>query len=716
MRFNLKEIKTFGGFFVFFISLGVYCFTLFPTIVPGDNPELIAAAYTLGTVHPPGYPLLTLISKIFITIFPFGNIAWRVNLLNAILSSLTILIVYLVVCKLIKEIFLSEKGNPNANCKTSATRSLLLVVPAVVGSLFLAFSSGFWIYSVSAEVFALNNFFVALLILIILTWREKVLKGEKSNKLLWLFSFVAGLSFANQQAIVFMTPPFLFLIFATEKKVLNILKNLPPMILFLILGLTPYSYLLIASSFGDSFYWGNPNNISRFFATILRKGYGGVYLYPKAPSFFSLYETWGTNFWFYIKYLYYHFTIIGVLFGLLGLYCLRKRKTIFIFLLLAFLFSGILFFFYLGDLKLEDNILVNIAERFILSSEVVFSLFLGIGAYFLLKEIICRIKFKLVTIIVSVILICSSFIPLFTHYPFMKRAGNYLLYDFGKDLLNSLEKESLLISKGDMMFFSTMYLQDVENLRPDVAIVHQPLLAADWYVSYLKDKYPDIKIPFDRIGRGDNKWIKIKELITANIDKRNVYFPVIEESRLLKPDYLLFQREFLFQIVKGEPKFTPGEYINQNNAFYEKSELNKNYDLSEIKFDKKYPISAWWREIAIIFAVSHHNKCLLLYNLGTEKEAEKECQISISNVPAFLPPYFTLAKNAFEKKEYEKAVRMYERVIEIDPRNKDAYKNLFYIYRDFLKDDKKAIEYRDKFVENNFQKINGEQEVLLFIR
>lgn len=704
MHFSLKKTKIFGAVFVFLISLGVYCFTLAPTIVPGDNPEIITAAYNLGTAHPPGYPLFTLILKIFIVIFPFGNIAWRANLFNAILSSLTILVVYFIIYKLTKKISLEEKNNLDIkHKKPKVTDYLLSIIPAIIGSLFLAFSSAFWLYSIAVEIFSLNNLFVALLVFIILAWREKVLKGEKDKKLLWLLAFVAGLSFTNQQAIVFIAPPLLFLFFATKRKLFAALKSIPLMVLFFILGLTPYFYLLISARFGSAFHWGNPNNLSNLIGVILRQGYGGVSLYPKSSSFLSLYETWGENFWFFIKYLYYHFTAIGILFGSIGLYCLRKKKTIFIFLLSTFLFLGIFFFFYLGNLKLEDIVLLTVAERFILSSEVIFSLFLGIGVYFLFKKVLPYIKFRLITIIVLIVFAFSPLIPLFSHYASIKKTDNYLLYNFGRDFLNSLDKGSLLISDGDMMFFSTMYLQNVENLRPDVKIIHWPLLFANWYVDYLKNKYPDIKIPFDKINGSKDVITKTKELISENINKRSIYFPVIEESQLLNPDYFLLQRELLFQVIKGKPKFTPSEYIKQNNAFYEKSELNKNYNLSEIKFDKKYPFSAWWREINLNFVISHHNKCLLLYDLKRDQEAEKECQIAISAMPEFLPPYFTLAKNAFNKGEYKKAVEIYEQVTKIDPENKDAYKNLFYIYRDSLKDEKKAIEYRDKFVENNLQ-------------
>ncbi|KAI2571360.1 transmembrane protein 260, partial [Homo sapiens] len=45
------------------------------------NGELITAAHELGVAHPPGYPLFTLVAKLAITLFPFGSIAYRVNLL-----------------------------------------------------------------------------------------------------------------------------------------------------------------------------------------------------------------------------------------------------------------------------------------------------------------------------------------------------------------------------------------------------------------------------------------------------------------------------------------------------------------------------------------------------------------------------------------------------------------------------------------------------------
>ena len=65
---------------------GVYLSTLYPSVPGGDSGELIVAADQLGVAHPPGYPLFTLLGKIA-SWLPVGSVAWRVNLLTALLAA-----------------------------------------------------------------------------------------------------------------------------------------------------------------------------------------------------------------------------------------------------------------------------------------------------------------------------------------------------------------------------------------------------------------------------------------------------------------------------------------------------------------------------------------------------------------------------------------------------------------------------------------------------
>src|SRR2546427_12215169 len=76
LRWELPVIAALGVFLV-------YLSTLAPSIVGGDTGELITVAYKSGGAHPPGYPLFTMLAKLF-TFIPFGTIAWRVNLLSAL--------------------------------------------------------------------------------------------------------------------------------------------------------------------------------------------------------------------------------------------------------------------------------------------------------------------------------------------------------------------------------------------------------------------------------------------------------------------------------------------------------------------------------------------------------------------------------------------------------------------------------------------------------
>src|SRR5476649_973122 len=81
-RFQRSDFIAAG--LVFFITLGVYLATLAPNVTLEDSGELITAAAKFGVGHPPGYPLWTLSGFLLTHLFPFGNLAWRINLQSAL--------------------------------------------------------------------------------------------------------------------------------------------------------------------------------------------------------------------------------------------------------------------------------------------------------------------------------------------------------------------------------------------------------------------------------------------------------------------------------------------------------------------------------------------------------------------------------------------------------------------------------------------------------
>src|SRR3989339_1263640 len=82
------------------LVFGLYLFTLFPAMAPyRDSGEMATVIHTLGVPHPPGYPLYALSGKVFASLFPLGNVAYRANVLSALASALTILFLYLGIRK-----------------------------------------------------------------------------------------------------------------------------------------------------------------------------------------------------------------------------------------------------------------------------------------------------------------------------------------------------------------------------------------------------------------------------------------------------------------------------------------------------------------------------------------------------------------------------------------------------------------------------------------
>src|SRR5437879_2477305 len=127
----------------------LYFLTAARDIIVGDSPELITAAATLGVAHPPGYPLFTMLGHLF-ALIPFSSIPFRVNLFSVICDAVAVGVVYWIGWRL-------TKSQP----------------AAAVAALLLAVNPIFWEWSLTAEVFPLNNFLAALLILLLATWHEQ---------------------------------------------------------------------------------------------------------------------------------------------------------------------------------------------------------------------------------------------------------------------------------------------------------------------------------------------------------------------------------------------------------------------------------------------------------------------------------------------------------------------------------------------------------------
>ena len=273
-----RTLQLVYGGLVFFISFGVYLRTLSPTVGFVDSGELTTVAYTLGIAHPTGYPLYTLLSRLF-TLIPFGSIAWRVNLASAFFASLAVLFVYL----LSKILLDNRTGREGFTATATATATALL----------FSFSSTLWSQAVVAEVYSLTAFLSSLLLYLVVRFtnnesREGVLRLRRIEPL--LFFFIFGLSLGNHMTILTVAIPCVIYLFLKSKAVSgqrpavsHLTFNILHFSFFILLGLSLYLYLPIRSSQDPILNWGEPKTLTQFFWHISGKQYK-VWFLSSSPS------------------------------------------------------------------------------------------------------------------------------------------------------------------------------------------------------------------------------------------------------------------------------------------------------------------------------------------------------------------------------------------------------------------------------------------------
>jgi hypothetical protein len=291
----MKNIILFLQFITIYI---VYHLSLFPSVPGGDSGELLAESCIMGTAHPPGYPLYTIMSKI-VSIIPsyrfymkcnddiidykndkniYGNlyidikpnIAWKVNHFCCILGALASILLSATVINIYNII----------EIRRSKLSSSYIILSSSLASFLYSFSPLIWEYSITAEVFALNNFCCSILLFLtvkifLYIQLNKINNDEKMKKsivnLLLLGAFFSGISLSNQHAsllnLVILIP---FILLLTSSNSLINIKNFILSGLSFILGLMPYTYLYFASLKPSMGSWGDLTTLSGILKHILR--------------------------------------------------------------------------------------------------------------------------------------------------------------------------------------------------------------------------------------------------------------------------------------------------------------------------------------------------------------------------------------------------------------------------------------------------------------
>jgi hypothetical protein len=208
--------------------------------------------------------------------------------------------------------------------------------------------------------------------------------------------------------------------------------------------------------------------------------------------------------------------MLPFLLGMLGLFFhYRKSKKDFWVVMLLFFMTGIAIVLYLNQTPYQPR------ERdyAYTGSFYAFAIWIGLGVLGLYQLIVKYLK-KYASIVAIVICAIIPVLVLAENYDNHDRSGRYTARDFGKNYLNSCEKNAILFVYGDNDTFPVWYAQDVENTRPDVRICNVTLLNGDWYIDQMKRKvYDSAPLPINMDHEKYENNIRSSLLVRDDIKK-----------------------------------------------------------------------------------------------------------------------------------------------------------------------------------------------------
>lgn len=403
----------------------LYALTSPRTVAGEDDGLFVLSSYFLGVEHSPGYPLFTLIGKLF-TYLPFGSVAYRVHLASALFGALSA-----GACWLCARVLVEPR------------------VAAYVAAFGLGLAQVFWSQAIIAEVYTLNTFFF-----LVLTYLG--LQAGR-NRLPWM-AFVFGLSLSNHWPLMLLaSPAFLILVWPELR---TQLKRMPLFLALAVLGLAPYAWLVLVSWGGSPIsYYGPLESWRELWHFVSRAGYAEIDQRPSAGWFDRV-----RFFGFLGEQLAVQFAFIGTALAAVG--CVVQWRLlgtrVSAFLLAAFLGPTVGLVLLLGfD---YDAFQKHMFHVYPLPAYAVAALWMALGFAWIAERYALRptLLHGAAALLVVVFLAAGSRTNLLADYDWSAR--------YAQAVLRTLPKDAVVFVQGDADLAPIAYFHMVENWRPDITL------------------------------------------------------------------------------------------------------------------------------------------------------------------------------------------------------------------------------------------------------
>jgi Protein of unknown function (DUF2723) len=501
------------------VAFLIYLPRLCPTLsLSGDSAELVTAAALWGVPHPPGYPMFTAIAHAF-TWLPLHDLPWRVHLTSAVFHAGAVGATVVATFSITK----SRASALAAGCALGLERSFFL------GSLY-------------AEVFPLNDLLFALLIGLALRLRAPGAPGKTA------FAAVAGIAAAHHMMIALAAPSLAILALrplaaaararARSGLALAGAFSAP----FLVYALVP-----IAASREPALSWGDVHDARSFLALVTRSDYGGL-LSPVHGSGRGLGWEAGLE-------------RVAALGGLLGagfgvptlalaaigaawLLRARTQRSVGASLVLGALASGPLFA-WLNALGTGTEGALAFFERFATMCTIPIGIAFGAGVAAVEAALTsARPSARAPRVLVLVALATWALLCFVRVRDVDLRADDRGIA-FAHDLVLRAPDRALILVSGDAPTNAALYVCAVERACGDRVVLSPGSLFMPWAMAEARRRHPELDIPW----KSGSALKRTHELARAEVTKRAVLVypdllekdPLLAESFTPVPDHLLFR-------------------------------------------------------------------------------------------------------------------------------------------------------------------------------
>ncbi len=443
----------------------VYGCTAYPDVTGGDSGELVVVSRLGGVLHPPGYPLYALLGRLFSQL-RWGTLAWRFNVFSA-------------------------------TCDAAAAGTLCFAVSRWTGrwpaglcaAALFAFGPGVWLYALQAEVFALNNLFVAALLLLSVLYAERL-----ERRWAYAGAFTIGLGLTNHQTLLFSAIPLAAWVLWAGRRELLRSRPLATLMALGLAGLTPYLYLPVAAAHHAAVTWGEANTWDGFWTHVLRSEYGTFSLAapgeehasgaPGTLAAWARHAVGEVGWW----------GLVLAVAGVSWTVATTKRGLALAALGAAVLSVGALVM--LGNLPAENPAHLAVLDRFWQQADVYIAAWGGAG--------LCAVVDGLGgASVLPVAAAAVAALQLVLHVGSLDRHTNRLLHDFAAEILRAAPPNALLLTRSDPLTNSVQYVQLAEHRRTDVHVIDQTVLTLPWDGAVVHTQYPDVSIPGSRYSAAD---------------------------------------------------------------------------------------------------------------------------------------------------------------------------------------------------------------------